>query len=267
MASDQQVVIVTGGGSGLGAVIAGAFAERGACVVVADIAAPSAEQVASSLQQRGLCATAVEADVSQAAEVRALAADVLGQHGRVDVLINNAAVAHDDVMAGPEDVWDSDVAGTLRSAYLCSRAVLPAMVERHRGVICNIGSVNAFASYGNEAYSAAKAGLVSLTRALAVRYGPQGIRVNMIAPGTMRTPAWDQREAARPGTLDRLGKWYPLGRIGTPEDVAPSVVFLCSDAASWVTGSVLVVDGGLLAGNPLMIADMLGDDWAAGRGP
>lgn len=267
MASDQEVAIITGGGSGLGAAIAGAFAVRGAHVIVADIVGPSAEQVASSLQQRGLCATAVEVDVSQGAEVRKMAAELLGRHGHIDILVNNAAAAHDDVMEGPEEIWDTDMAVTLRSAYLCSRAVLPAMVDRHGGVICNIGSVNAFAYYGNEAYSAAKAGLISLTRALAVRYGPKGIRVNMVAPGTMRTPAWDQREAARPGTLDRLGKWYPLGRIGTPEDVTPSVVFLCSDAASWVTGSVLVVDGGLLAGNPLMTADILGDDWAEGRRP
>lgn len=266
MASDREVAIVTGGGSGLGAAVVGAFAMRGVHVVVADLAGPRAEQVASSLRERGLRATPVEVDVSKGTQVGELVAEVLGRHGRVDVLVNNAAAAHDeDVMEVAEAIWDADMAATLGSAYLCSRAVLPAMVEQRRGVICNIGSVNAFAYYGNEAYSAAKAGLVSLTRALAVRYGPRGIRVNMVAPGTMRTAAWDRREAARPGTLDRLARWYPLGRIGTPEDVAPSVVFLCSDAARWVTGTVLVVDGGLLAGNPMMTADILGEDRAEGH--
>jgi meso-butanediol dehydrogenase / (S,S)-butanediol dehydrogenase / diacetyl reductase len=265
MLSDREVAIVTGGGSGLGAAVAGAFAVRGAHVIVADIAGPKAEQIAGALKERGFRATPAEVDVSDGAQVRQLTTDVLGRQGRVDILVNNAAAAHDDdVITGPESAWEADVAATLRSAYLCSRAVLPAMIERRHGIICNIGSVNAFAYFGNEAYSAAKAGLVSLTRALAVRYGPNGIRVNMVAPGTMRTAAWDQRETNRPGTLSRLAKWYPLGRIGTPEDVAPSVLFLCSDAARWVTGTILVVDGGLLAGNPVMAADILGEDRAEG---
>jgi NAD(P)-dependent dehydrogenase (short-subunit alcohol dehydrogenase family) len=180
--------------------------------------------------------------------------------GRVDVLVNNAAVADDTPLHElSEEQWDRDVAVALKGSFLCARAVLPDMIGRRDGVILNVGSVNAFQYLGDDPYSAAKAGLVSLTRSLAVRYGPYGIRANMIAPGTIRTPAWDARLARNPDVLDRLVRWYPLGRIGSVEDVASAAAFLASSDASWITGTVLTVDGGLLAGNAPMVKDIFGD--------
>jgi NAD(P)-dependent dehydrogenase (short-subunit alcohol dehydrogenase family) len=131
------------------------------------------------------------------------------------------------------------------------------MAESGSGVILNISSVNALGYYGNEAYSAAKAGLLSLTRSLAVRYGPSGIRVNAIAPGSLRTPAWEQRKENDPAVFERIAKWYPLGRVGEPEDVAGAALFLASDEAVWITGAVLPVDGGLTAGNMQMMEEMI----------
>src|SRR5262245_9218253 len=131
------------------------------------------------------------------------------------------------------------------------------MIERKCGVIVNIASVNALGYFGNEAYSAAKAGIISLTESLAARYGRYGIRANAIAPGSIRTPIWQHRIDKDPGVLNRLKKWYPLGRIGEPEDVANAALFLASDAAAWISGIVLRVDGGLMAGNPLMAEDLL----------
>jgi meso-butanediol dehydrogenase/(S,S)-butanediol dehydrogenase/diacetyl reductase len=143
---------------------------------------------------------------------------------------------------------------------LCAQALLPGMIAKRSGVICNVGSVNALAYFGNEAYSAAKAGLVSFTRGLAARYGPLGIRSNMVAPGTMRTGIWSQRLESDPTVLDRLSRWYPLGRIGEPEDVVGAIAFLCSDEASWISGAMLVVDGGLTSGYPQMAADISGNN-------
>jgi NAD(P)-dependent dehydrogenase (short-subunit alcohol dehydrogenase family) len=127
-----------------------------------------------------------------------------------------------------------------------------------------VGSVNGLAYFGNEAYSAAKAGLVSLTRSIAVRYGPRGVRANLVAPGTLRTPAWDERLARDPAALDRVVRWYPLGRVGEPEEVVGAVLFLLSEEAAWISGAVLPVDGGLLAGNGLMARDILGEAGADG---
>ena len=117
--------------------------------------------------------------------------------------------------------------------------------------------MNALAYYGNEAYSGAKAGLLSLTRSLAVRYGPSGVRVNAIAPGTLRTPAWEKRREEDPNVFERVARWYPLGRIGEPEDVAGAALFLASNEAAWITGAVLPVDGGLTAGNMEMMQDII----------
>jgi len=227
------------------------FAGEGAKVAVVDWKGEKADEVAHEI---GGGAHAYSADVSDGAQVKAM----FGKIGPVDVLVNNAAIADgDDVLKIDEATWERDVSVVLKSVFLCSQAVLPSMIERKRGVIVNITSVNGLSALGNEAYSAAKAGVINLTQGIAVRYGHHGIRCNAIAPGTIRTPIWQERIDRDPVVFQRLVKWYPLGRVGEPEDIANAAMFLASDEASWITGTVLTVDGGLLAGNYKMTRELL----------
>jgi meso-butanediol dehydrogenase / (S,S)-butanediol dehydrogenase / diacetyl reductase len=254
---DGQVAIVTGSGSGIGAAIAMRLAKEGAAICVADVDLPSAEATASKIRDLGHNARARHLDVTDHAGVADAMAWTKDQLGPVDVLVNNAAVCTDTpLLEFTQQDWDRDVDVTLKGSFFCAQAVLPDMVARGVGSIVNIGSVNGFHYLGNDAYSAAKAGLISLTRSLAVSYGRYGVRTNMVAPGTIRTSAWDQRLASNPAVLDDLVKWYPLGRIGSVDDIAAAVAFLASGEASWITGTVLTVDGGLLAGNAPMVADI-----------
>src|SRR5260370_2688888 len=154
-----------------------------------------------------------------------------------------------------ELVWERDVDIVLKSVFLCSKAVLPSMIQRGGGVIINIASVNGIIALGNEAYSAAKAGVISLTQSIAVRYGVHGVRCNAVAPGTIRTPSWEKRVDRDPLVFQRLVKGYPLGRIGEPDDVANAVLFLASAAAPSTPASRLCVDAGLMPGNlPISLA-------------
>jgi meso-butanediol dehydrogenase / (S,S)-butanediol dehydrogenase / diacetyl reductase len=253
-----RVAIITGGGSGLGRVLAHRFAAQGAAVVVADVVEQRAEAVAHEISEAGGESLAQTVDVTNAADVGVMVGAAREAFGAVDILVNNAAKATDaDFLEMSEEVWDEDVAITLKGSFLCSQAVLAGMKENGSGVILNISSVNALAYFGNEAYSAAKAGVLSLTRSLAVRYGPFGVRVNAIAPGTLRTPAWEQRRQKDPEVFERASRWYPLGRIGEPEDVAGAALFLASDEAAWISGAVLPVDGGLTAGNMQMAREIV----------
>src|SRR5260370_41095696 len=143
-----------------------------------------------------------------------------------------------------EVTWDRDVAVVLKSVFLCCKAVLPSMIDRGSGAIVNIASVNALTALGNEAYSAAKAGMINLTQGIAVRYGAHGIRCNAIAPGTTRTPIWQARIDRDPAVFQRLAKRYPLARVGAPDDIASANLFLASDEASWITGAALAGCGG-----------------------
>jgi meso-butanediol dehydrogenase / (S,S)-butanediol dehydrogenase / diacetyl reductase len=248
---DGASVLVTGGGSGIGRAICGRFASEGGSVLVADIVGERAEEVAELIG-----GAAVQGDVTVAADVERMVAAV----DRVDVLVNNAGGGMaDDLLEIDEEAWDQDIALNLKSAFLCSKAVLPGMIERGGGVIVNIASVNGLAFFANEPYSAAKAGLISLTRSLATRYGRHGIRAVAIAPATIRTPLWQERVDKEPAIFERLMRWYPLRRVGEPEDVAAAAAFLASDDASWITGEVLRVDGGLLAGNERMARELVAD--------
>jgi meso-butanediol dehydrogenase / (S,S)-butanediol dehydrogenase / diacetyl reductase len=246
---DGKRAIVTGGGSGIGRATCRRFAAEGAAVVVADLLGERAEEVAAEIG-----GTPIQADVTLAADV----ARLVEAAGRIDVLVNNAGGGFaDDVLEISEEEWDTDVALNLKSAFLCSKAVLPGMIEQGSGVIVSIASVNGIAFFANEPYSAAKAGLISLTRSMAVRYGKHGIRAVAIAPGTIRSPLWQERVDKEPAIFERLVRWYPLGRVGEPEDVANAAAFLASDEASWVSGDVLRVDGGLLAGNAQMARELV----------
>ena len=256
----RRVAIITGSGSGLGRVLAHRFAAEGAAVVVADVVEQRATTVADEISGAGGRSLAQTTDVTNAADVEAMIGAAREAFGPVEILVNNAAKATDaDFLDVSEEAWDEDVAIALKGSFLCSQAVLGDMTEKKSGIILNISSVNALAYFGNEAYSAAKAGILNLTRSLAVRYGSFGVRVNAIAPGTLRTPAWEQRRQKDPDVFDRLAKWYPLGRIGEPEDVAGAALFLASDEAAWISGIVLPIDGGLTAGNMEMAREIINE--------
>jgi len=260
MRLEGKVALITGSGSGIGRATAERFAREGARVVVNDLHRERAEETVRRIQTAGGVALAIVADVSQSAAVSAMVAHALGVYGQIDVLVNNAGAAEgDDVRAIDEATWDWNLAVVLKSAYLCSRAVLPQMIERRSGAIVNISSVNGLVGLGEEAYSAAKAGINVLTKNMAVKYGRYGIRVNAICPGTVRTPIWGPRLEKDPEIFERLAMWYPLGRVGEPEDIANAALFLASEEASWITGALLVVDGGLLAGSYRMTRELVGE--------
>lgn len=248
----ERVVVVTGGGgSGLGSSLAHHFAAEGAWVAVVDADSDAARAVASAVRADGGRALAVRTDVRREDDVDAMVDTVTGEFGHIDILVNNAFTSNPAPMleARFED-WVRDIDVVLNGTFLCSQRVLRGMIGRRKGAIVNISSVNAHTHVGASSYSAAKAGVEALTRNLAVEHAPYGIRANAVVPGTFRTDVWKARQRIDPDILDRLASFYPLGRVGTTDDIAAAVLFLASDDASWITGALLPVDGGLLAGNP-----------------
>lgn len=254
-----KVALISGSGRGIGRATALRLADEGAAVVVLDVDRAAAEETATLLSRGGARALAIEADITKAAAVQDGIEQTLEAFAQIDVLVNNAARTAKANLAQttPED-WADEIEGTLTGAFLVSRAVLAPMVARGQGAIVNVGSVNGLLALGNPAYSAAKAGLINLTKALATEYGPKGIRANLVTPGTVRTehPSWQQRLARDPQVFEKLARWYPVGRVGEPADIAAAIAFLASDEAGFVNGANLVVDGGLTAGLGPMIEEL-----------
>lgn len=245
---DGYGVLITGAGQGIGAATARRLAAEGARVLVTDLDPERAARVAADIVAAGGRAESLACDVTDRAAVEAAVAHAVAEFGALDVLVNNAySCAPDQALFEdePDDVWERDLDVTLSGAYRCARAAMAHLAASGRGAIVSIGSVNGVQDFGNHAYSAAKAGLTSLTRTLAGHAGPRGVRVNLVTPGTIRTDAWSGRE----DELARVSGLYPLGRVGEPEDIAAAVAFLASRDAAWVTGTTLCVDGGLTAVN------------------
>lgn len=247
------VALVTGGGSGIGRACAHRLAAEGSLVVVADVDAASAETTVRELHDAydsGVNHLAVRMDVTDRASVDDAVAHVVEKTMHLDVVVAVAGgdLPHDDLEHTDDGVWQAMLDLNLLGAVRVCRAAIPHLTcsDRNPSVVL-ISSVNGLTGLGSEPYSSAKAGLGSLTQNLAVSLGPQGVRVNAIAPGTVRTRVWD----GQPGGADRMTPLYPLGRVGEPEDIAASVAYLASSDAAWVTGVMLPVDGGLLAGRYL----------------
>ena len=242
------VALVTGGGAGIGRACAHRLVAEGARVAVADVDVESAHRTATELDAYRTDHLAVRMDVTDRASVDDAVAAVVAQTGRLDVLVAVAGgdVPHPDVAQTDDDVWRAMLELNLLGTVRACRAVIPhlKLSDRNPGIVM-VSSVNALTGIGSEPYSSAKAGLGSLTQNLAVQLGPYGIRVNAIAPGTVRTRVWD----GQPGGADRMVPLYPLGRVGEPEDIAAAAAYLASADAAWVTGVMLPVDGGLLAGH------------------
>jgi 3-oxoacyl-[acyl-carrier protein] reductase len=242
-----RVAVVTGSGRGIGQCVAIELARRGAKVVTNDLTGCCAEDTLAEIRQNGGEGLAITADVSDAQQVEDMMKTVADTFGKIDILVNNAGTTRDNLMMRmPEADWDLILRVNLKSAWLCSKAVLRPMMRNRYGRIVNMTSVSGIAGQaGQTNYSASKAGLIGMTKALAREVASRSITVNAVAPGFIKTML---TENLPQDILDTLVNQIPLGRWGTVEDVAAAVTFLASDEASYITGHVLSVDGGLVMG-------------------
>ncbi|MEQ1768826.1 MAG: SDR family oxidoreductase [Devosia sp.] len=252
-----RTIAITGAAGGIGRWLCRFFGMEGAVIAALD-RSDKVEELVAELGKAGIVVKPAVADIADPAAVRA----AFTAFGDVHILINNAGISRHPTLAATDPAgWDEDIRANLNGAYACAHAVLPQMVARKSGTIVNVGSVNGLGALGDPAYSAAKAGMISLTRSIAQEYGRYGIRCNIVLPGTVRTPLWEKRKAKDPNVLKVLERWYPLGRIVEPDEVARVIAFLASDASSAVTGAAIPVDCGLTAGNIVMARELTLEDF------
>ncbi len=244
----DKVAIVTGGGSGIGRATSQLFAKEGAKVVVADFDAEGGQKTVQAIQNAGGEAIFVEVDVSDSAQVQRMVKTTLDTYGGVDILFNGAGVlAFGTALETDEKTWSRVMSINLTGTFQCCKAVLPHMIVRGGGSIINVSSsTGAHDAKGNTiAYVASKGGVTLLTKAMAIDHAKANVRVNAIAPGPTDTPML--RSVLSPREMDEFAATLPMGRLGRPEELANAALFLASDESSFVTGSIVAVDGGQTA--------------------
>lgn len=250
---EDKVVLVTGGASGIGLAAAEQFTQRGAAVVLAGRGLDRGRAAVARLVGLGGEAAFVRTDVRDEEQVQNLVAETLDTFGRLDVVVNSAGVINRILLTELEQAdWDAVVDTNLRGVYLVCKHSLPPMITQGQGAVVNVASyLGTFgARHTSPAYNASKAGVVALTRSLALQVGKDGVRVNAVCPGFVITPLNEKiiLDAPDPAAKEReMAAAYPLGRLGRPDDVASAIVFLAGEGAAWITGASLLVDGGLTA--------------------
>lgn len=244
----NKVTLVTGGGSGIGQATCLRFAQEGARVCVVDYAEAAGNETLAGIRDAGGTGSFVHADVSKSADVQRMIAATIEVYGRVDVLFNNAGIEgpSSKIATYPEEDWERVIAIDLTAVYLGMKYVIPHMVRQGGGVILSTASVAGMVGFmGSGAYAAAKAGVINLTRLVALEYAHQNIRVNCICPGVITTPMAQRVMGDRP--IEQVIRLEPIGRLGTADDIANVALFLASDEASFATGAPFIIDGGYVA--------------------
>lgn len=246
---DDDVAIITGGASGIGRAIAERFVSEGARVIIADCDAAAGRETAD---QMGDDTIFVKTDVSEADEVASLAQTTIERYGSVDILVNNAGGSFNDdnLHRTSEETIDANLMVNLKGQIICAREIIPIMADSGGGSMIHMSSVNGLTGISLPAYSAAKGGIVAFSRVIATQYGCHRIRSNVVCPGTVKTSNRLSEMGSPEGNAIRE-KWldqYPLRRFGRPDDVADTALYLASDLSSFVTGTELIIDGGLMAG-------------------
>lgn len=239
--------LITGAAGGIGGALCRMFAARGADVIGLDRNRPALDR---RVREMGGAMIPIVADLARPESLRRAIARAEKKAGDVDILVNNAGFIRDigTLRRMTPAAWRDEVEANLNGVFNIVHLIVPQMAARGGGVIVTVGSVNALAAMGNPGYSAAKAGLVNLTKALAMEFGGAGVRANIILPGTVATPAWRARMRKKPSIFKGLRKWYPLGRVVEADEVAQAACFLASEEASGISGAALPVDCGLTAG-------------------
>jgi len=247
---EEKVALVTGAGSGLGRAAALAFAREGAIVVVADVVAETGEETVNMIKGAGGQASFVKTDVSKGVEVAAMVETAVKTYGRLDCAYNNAGIVVPPcpITDLTEDDWDRLMKVNLKGVWLCMKYEIPEMLKQAGGAIVNASSMVGVIGLANRsAYAASKHGVLGLTKVAALEYAASGIRVNAICPAVVRTPLVQSILDSDPQAEHQLLSMVPMGRLGTTEEIAEVVLWLCSDAASFVTGHAMLVDGGVVA--------------------
>jgi NAD(P)-dependent dehydrogenase (short-subunit alcohol dehydrogenase family) len=257
-----RTVLITGAGGGIGRRLVYRFVSLGDTVLALDLSEGKLDLVSTECAGTAGNLYKVVADIRSPVPLADTLHAAIAERGNIDVLIANAGGASAaNIRQTTVESWHRDVDLNLNGSMHTIQAVLPGMIAEKSGNIVVIGSVNAILALGHPAYSAAKAGLISYVKSLAAELGRLGIRANIILPGTVKTPVWQDRMDRNPAVFDQLIKWYPLGRIVEPDDIAEAAIFLASQAAKAITGAVLPVDCGLLAGNRIMAAELTLEDF------